>query len=60
MHRRPNPIPIPTEIKKIVPFDHNSPIANIDPYFESVLQDEMWIKVKMDQMAAQFVAHGLN
>ena len=60
MHWRPYPIPIPTEIKKIVPFDHNSPIANIDPYFESVLQDEMWIKVKMDQMAAQFVAHGLN
>jgi hypothetical protein len=44
----------------IVPFDHNSPFAIIDPSFESVLQDEMWIKVKMDQMAAQFVAHGLN
>ena len=42
------------------PFDHNSPIANIDPYFESVLQDEMWIKVKLDQMAPQLVAHGLN
>ena len=60
MHWRPYLIPIPTEIKKIVPFDHISPIANIDPYFESVLQDEMWIKVKMYQMEAQFVAHGLN
>jgi hypothetical protein len=60
MHWRPYLIPIPTEIKKIIPFDHNSPIANIDPYFESVLQDEIWIKVKMDQMAMQFVAHGLN
>ena len=35
-------------------------LANIDPYFESVLQDEMWIKAKMDQMAAQFVAYGLT
>jgi hypothetical protein len=60
MHWRPYPIPNPTEIKKIIPFDHNSPISNIDPYFESFLQDEMWIKVKMDQMVAQFVAHGPN
>ena len=60
MHWRPYPIPIPTEIKKIVPFDYILPIANIDLYVESILQDEMWIKVKMDQMAAQFVAHGLN
>jgi hypothetical protein len=60
MHWRPYLIPIPTEIKKIEPFDHNSSIANIDPYFESVHQDEMWINVKIDQMAAQFVAHGLN
>jgi len=60
MHWRPYLIPIPTEIKKIIPFDHNSPIANIDLYFESVLQDEIWIKVKMDQMAAQFVSHGFN
>ena len=54
MHWRQYPIliPIPTEIKKIVPFDHNSPIANIDPYFKSVFQDEMWIKAKMEQMAA--------
>ena len=60
IHWRPYPIPIPTKIKKIILFYHNSPIANIDPYFESVLQDEMRINAKMDQMVAQFVDHGLN
>ena len=29
-------------------------------YFESVLEDEVWIKIKIDQIAAQFVARGLN
>ena len=52
---------LPSEIKKIILIDHNSPIANIGLYFKSVLQDEMWIKVKkMYQMVAQFVACGLN
>ena len=51
---------LPSEIKKIIPFDHSSPTADVGSYFESVLQDEEWIRVKMDQMVAQFVACGLN
>jgi hypothetical protein len=51
---------IPSEIKKIIPFDHSSPTAEIGSYFESVVQGKLWIRVKMDQMAAQFVARGLN
>jgi hypothetical protein len=51
---------LPSEIKKIIPFDHSSTTADVGSYFESVLQDEAWIRVKMDQMAAQFVARGLN
>ena len=47
----------PSEIKKIVPWDNTSPLPE---YFESVLEDEVWIKIKIDQIAAQFVAHGLN
>ena len=50
----------PSEIKKIIPFDHRSLTADKGSYFESVLQDEEWIRVKMDQMVAQFVARGLN
>ena len=51
---------LPSEIKKIIPFDHSSPTADVGSYFESVLQDEAWIRVKMDQIAAQFVARGLS
>ena len=51
---------LPSEIKKIIPFNHSSPTADVGSYFESVIQDEVWIRVKMDQMAAQFVACGLN
>ena len=29
-------------------------------FFESILEDEVWIKFKIDPNAAQFVAHGLN
>ena len=47
----------PSEIKKIVPWDNTSPLPE---YFESVLEDEVWIKIKIDQIAAQFVARGLN
>ena len=46
-----------SEIKKIVPWDNTSPLPE---YFESVLEDEVWIKIKIDQIAAQFVACGLN
>ena len=43
----------PSEIKKIVPWDNTSPLPE---YFESVLEDEVWIKIKIDQIAAQFIA----
>ena len=33
---------------------------DIVSYFESVLQDEVWISVKMYQMEAQFVGCGIN
>ena len=47
----------PSKIKNIVPWDSTSPLPE---YFESVLEDEVWIKIKIDQIAAQFVARGLN
>ena len=43
---------MPSEIKKIVPWDNTSPLPE---YFESVLKDEVWTKIKIDQIAAQFV-----
>ena len=51
---------LPSEIKKIIPFAHSSPTADEGSYFESFLQEKAWIRVKMDQMVAQFVARGLN
>ena len=48
----------PSEIKKIVPWDDNT--SPLPEYFESVLEDEVWIKSKIDQIAAQIVACGLN
>jgi hypothetical protein len=47
---------LPSEIKKINHFDRNT--ANISSYF--FLQDEVWIRLKVDQMAVQFVSYGLN
>ena len=44
----------PSEIKKIVPGDE---FCHLPEYFESILDDEVWIKIKFDhQIAAQFVA----
>ena len=43
-----------------MPFDHNSPNANIDPYFESLLQDEMWIKVKKKSLSRTAVLSGVQ
>ena len=36
----------PSDIKKIVPWDNSSPLSE---YFESVLEDEVWIKIKIDR-----------
>ena len=47
---------LPSEIKKINHFDRNT--ANISSYF--FLQDEVWIRLKVDQMAVQFVSYDLN
>jgi len=47
----------PSEIKKIFPWDNCCPLPD---FFESILEDEFWIKFKIDQIAAQFVACGLN
>jgi len=46
-----------SEIKKIVPWDNSCPLPE---FFNSILEEEAWIKVKIDQIAAQFVARGLN
>ena len=46
-----------SEINKIFPWDNSCPLPE---FFDSILEEEAWIKIKIDQIAAQFVASGLN
>ena len=42
-----------SEIKKIVPWNNSCPLPE---YFELILENEYWIKIKIDQIAALCVA----
>ena len=47
-----------SKIKKIVPWDNSR--CPLPEFFDSILEEEAWIKIKIDQTAAQLVARGLN
>ena len=47
-----------SKIKKIVPWDNSR--CPLPEFLDSILEEEAWIKIKIDQIAAQFVARMLN
>jgi hypothetical protein len=46
-----------SKVKKIVLQENSFPLPE---FFDSIVEEEAWIKIKIDQIAAQFIACGLS